>query len=201
MTALKPQMFRRPGQVFCALAICALVLVSARGSANDAAALKPLEHPGTHAIMRHALAPGMGDPPGFRLDDCSSQRNLDDQGRAQARRLGEAFKATGIRFDKVLTSQWCRCRETAALLEMGTPSTFSGLNSFFQDRSTAAAQTEQVRGFLRALPTDEKVLLVTHQVNITALTGRGVSSGEVLLIQSDPDGVIRVIGEFLVPPG
>ncbi|NNF77037.1 MAG: histidine phosphatase family protein [Rhizobiales bacterium] len=150
--------------------------------------------------MRHALAPGGGDPADFQLNACSTQRNLNDRGREQARSVGRAFKAAGIVFTQVLTSQWCRCRETAALLDLGAPSDFPGLNSFFQDRSTADAQTEEVKALLKSMPQSEKVMLVTHQVNITALTGQGVSSGEVFLIKLGPDGKVEVIGEFLIPP-
>ncbi len=78
------------------------------------------EAPGTVAIMRHAIAPGTGDPSGFDIGDCSTQRNLDDRGRKQARKVGQAFRAAGIAVDRVLTSQWCRCRETARLLELGS---------------------------------------------------------------------------------
>ena len=84
--------------------------------ANDWAAL---DRPGAFAIMRHALAPGTGDPAGFTLEDCSTQRNLDDRGRAQALAIGAAFRARGVQFDAVLSSQWCRCQETASLLELG----------------------------------------------------------------------------------
>lgn len=195
-------MARTSKMLLWALIITAVAFVSPPGRADDAATvLSMLKQPGVHAIMRHALAPGTGDPGEFRLDDCTTQRNLDDRGREQARAIGEALKGHGIVFDRILTSQWCRCRETAALLGLGTPDDFPGLNSFFQDRSTADAQTEAVRALLTALPQGERALLVTHQVNITALTGRGVSSGEVFLIKTGPDGKVRVIGEFLVPAG
>ncbi len=168
--------------------------------ADTPAELELLKQPGVHAIMRHALAPGFGDPAEFQLNVCNTQRNLDERGRQQAKAVGSALKASGIAFDRVLTSQWCRCRETADLLDLGKPADFPGLNSFFQDRSTAEAQTEQVRGLLKALPPGEKLMLVTHQVNITALTGRGVSSGEIFLIKLDAEGKVNVVGEFLLPP-
>ncbi len=169
------------------------------GKAGTASVLETLKQPGIHAIMRHALAPGTGDPAAFQIGDCSTQRNLDERGREQARSLGRALKTAGIVFDRVLTSQWCRCRETADVLEFGKPIDFPGLNSFYQNRSTADAQTEEVREFLRSLSESETVLLVTHQVNITALTGRSVSSGEVFLVRTGPDGNVRVIAAFLIP--
>jgi phosphohistidine phosphatase SixA len=172
-------------------------------AAAPAAAASPwdaLGRPGTHAIMRHALAPGTGDPPAFRIGDCATQRNLDARGRAQARAIGAAIREAGVSFDRVLTSQWCRCRETAELLDVGPVEDFPALNSFFADRSTRDAQTAAVRDFLAALPEGERVMLVTHQVNITALTGRGVSSGEVFAIEPRAGGAARVLEEILIRP-
>ena len=173
-------------------------LPSAR--AEDTAALDVLKQPGVHAIMRHALAPGTGDPANFNLNDCGTQRNLDSRGRDQARTIGKALRDAGIVFDRVLTSQWCRCRETAELLDLGQPEDFSAINSFFRDRSTAGDQTRAVEDFLRAQPEDKRLLFVTHQVNITALTGMGVSSGEVFFVRIDRAGEVEVVGRFLLKP-
>lgn len=170
------------------------------GSALADDRLAPLGEPRTVAIMRHALAPGTGDPANFRLDDCATQRNLDDRGRAQARAAGDAIRAAGIRVDRVLTSQWCRCRETAELLGLGEPEDFPALNSFFEDRSTAGDQTAALKAFLADLPPDQNVMLVTHQVNITALTGRGVSSGEIFLLRIHPHGEVEVVAEVPINP-
>lgn len=162
--------------------------------ANDWAAL---EEPGAMAIMRHALAPGTGDPAAFEIGDCSTQRNLDDRGRAQARAIGAAFRERGIAFDRVLTSQWCRCRETADLLDLGEVSDAPALNSFFQDRSTRAKQTEEARALIAEA--SGPMMLVTHQVNISALTGQFTRSGEVLVIRLDGDDV-EILGSILIEP-
>jgi phosphohistidine phosphatase SixA len=159
-----------------------------------------LQHPGVHVIMRHALAPGTGDPTGFQVDECATQRNLDDQGRAQARAIGAALQQTGVAFDRVLSSQWCRCLETAELLDLGEVEPLPALNSFFEDRSTADAQTDELEQFLAELPAGQRVMLVTHQVNITALTGRAVGSGEFFLIESTPGGGVRVLEEVWIRP-
>ena len=82
-------------------------------------------------FMRHAVAPGFGDPDNFSLLDCSTQRNLDASGRKQARAIGASIQKSSIRFDKILSSEWCRCKETVQLLGIGQWQTFSGLNSFF----------------------------------------------------------------------
>lgn len=152
-----------------------------------------LEAPRTFAIMRHAIAPGTGDPDEFRIGDCSTQRNLDERGRAQARRIGDAVRAAGVEVDRIFSSQWCRCLETAELLGLGATEELASLNSFFADRSTEAEQTEGLRAFLGVLPDDETVFLVTHQVNITALTGVYPASGEVILFRFEADGTATVL--------
>lgn len=171
-----------------------LLALASPAAANDWDALKT---PGAIAIMRHALAPGTGDPANLTLGDCSTQRNLDDRGRAQAKEIGTALRARGIRFDAVLTSQWCRCRETAALLDLGTPEDLPALNSFFRDRSTAGAQTKALLGYIGE--TEKNLMLVTHQVNITALTGVFPRSGEVIVIRSDGE-TVEVLGRILIDP-
>lgn len=133
-------------------------------------------------LMRHAVAPGGGDPPGFRLDDCSTQRLLSEAGRAQSRVIGESLRARGIASARVLSSAWCRCLDTAARLGLGPVTIEPILNSFFADRSSAEAQTAALRGLLRDWSKPHPLVLVTHQVNITALTGVFPASGEALLV-------------------
>ena len=152
--------------------------------------------PGTHLLMRHALAPGLGDPADFSLADCGAQRNLNVAGRQQARRIGERLRAAGVKPDRVLTSQWCRCRDTAVLLGLGEVEDQPALNSFFRDASTRAAQTADVLDLLRRLDAaGEKALLVTHQVNITALTGVFPASGEILVTRLE-DGRLRTLARI-----
>lgn len=162
------------------------------------AALRLLSEPRSHAILRHAIAPGTGDPPEFTLGDCSTQRNLDQRGRDQARAIGAAFRDAGITVDRVLTSQWCRSAETARLLGLGEVREKPALNSFFADRSTRAAQTAATRDLLAALPPGETAVLVSHQVNITALTGIYPRSGEVVVLRVGKDGEVAAVGRFLV---
>ncbi|MFC3226363.1 histidine phosphatase family protein [Marinibaculum pumilum] len=136
-------------------------------------------------VMRHALAPGTGDPAAFDPADCATQRNLDAAGRAQARAIGDAFRAAGIDQARVHSSVWCRCRETAELLDLGPVEVLPALNSFFRDRGRADEQTAALREFLAAREGDGPVVLVTHQVNITALTGVYPSSGELIFVTRD----------------
>lgn len=153
---------------------------------------------GVHALMRHAIAPGTGDPANFTLGDCTTQRNLNETGREQARSTGTVIRDNGIQITSVLTSQWCRCVETAELLDLGPVREEPALNSFFRDRSTEATQTRQIKQQLSSLPATEKALLVTHQVNITALTGIYPRSGEIILVQMADDAAeLKVLARLM----
>ena len=159
-----------------------------------------LFQPGIVAIVRHAHAPGTGDSAKFVLDDCTTQRNLDVRGREQAREIGAAIRAAGVTVARVLTSQWCCCRDTARLLDLGPVEDLSALNSFFRNPARADRQTAELRRFLFGLPPGETAILVTHYVNIRALTGRGAASGEVFLLKTGRDGTISVVDEILIGP-
>lgn len=148
------------------------------------------------ALIRHATAPGMGDPPSFRIGDCSTQRNLSREGREQARLIGKFFRGKGIKESTVYSSQWCRCLDTARLLDLGPVRELLSLNSFYEDRSTEEMQTKQLRKFIMSLSADKPVIMVTHQVNITALTGIVPSSGEIIILQLTKDGQGKVLGRF-----
>lgn len=128
-------------------------------------------------FLRHALAPGFGDPAEFRIDDCSTQRNLDDAGRHQSRRLGAYLRDEGIGFDEILSSRWCRCVDTAAEMDVGEFTTFDGLNSFFNGHVDREVTLALLSAKLADLPPDGLVLMVTHQVVISAVTGIPPQSG------------------------
>ncbi|SLN69697.1 hypothetical protein ROJ8625_03628 [Roseivivax jejudonensis] len=142
-----------------------------------------------------AVAPGTGDPPGFEIGDCATQRTLSEAGRAQARTIGAALRARGIGFDRVLTSAWCRCRETADLLGVGPVETAPAFNSFFSDRAARAARTEAALGIVSRAR--GRVLAVTHQVNISALTGQGTASGEIVIARPTEGGMTVLGSVFL----
>ena len=178
--------------------MAALLLPPAPASAD--ARFARLSETGIVAIVRHAHAPGTGDSESFTLDDCATQRNLDARGRKQAREIGAAIRAAGAIVDRVLTSHWCRCRDTARLLDLGSVEELPVLNSFFRSPARSDRQTADLRQFLVGLRPGETVILVTHYVNIMALTGRGVASGEVLLLQVGRDGTISVVDEVLIGP-
>lgn len=165
--------------------------VAAQGQGPMAALLEP----GTALLLRHALAPGIGDPPGFELDDCSTQRNLSAAGREQARALGERLRALGIPSARVYSSRWCRCLETARLLDLGPVQPLPALDSFFRTRNAGPSRTRAAREFLAALPPGPPVILVTHQVNISALSGRFAASGEGVVVRMSSQGEVEVPGE------
>lgn len=146
-------------------------------------------------MLRRARAPGTGDPDDFRLGDCATQRNLNDEGRVQARRLGERLRAAGIAPAKIYSSQWCRCLETAALLDLGAVAELPALNSFHQRPADRRPNLEALREFLAGRPTaGPLVILVTHQVTISAITGRGVVSGEAVVLEANGTKEPRVVG-------
>ena len=130
-------------------------------------------------FIRHALAPGVGDPDHFTLENCNTQRNLDSVGRKQAAQIGAEIRRSKTRFSEVLSSEWCRCKETTELLGLQQWSTFSGLNSFFQDYAEKSDVIERLVQKLNNL-NPGVTLMVTHQVVIRAATGQSVASGELV---------------------
>lgn len=134
-------------------------------------------------LIRHALAPGIGDPPQMQLARCETQRNLNEVGRAQARRIGATFKVQGVSQAAVYSSEWCRCLETAQLLGLGKVQRLSELNSFFAQPNRAKPQTTALKTWLVAAKHERPLVLVTHQVNITELTKVFPESGELVFIK------------------
>ncbi len=184
---------------FRAGAVVAAILLQLAFAAHAAEPLSPAElaKPGRVLMLRHANAPGIGDPPGFRLDDCATQRNLDAAGRAQAARLGERLAQAGVARAKVYSSQWCRCLETARLLKLGPVDELPALNSFYGRTQDRDANVAALRAFLAALPVDgPPVVLVTHQFTIGAFTGGGIDSGGGTVFALNGSGAPRVLGDI-----
>lgn len=142
------------------------------------------------ALIRHAEAPGTGDPPAFRLGDCSTQRNLSAAGRAQAGRIGAAFRANGIPAARMLSSGWCRSHDTAVLMGLGKVEVEPALNSFFGQGGRREDQTAALAAIIRTKLVAEPAVLVTHQVNITALTGVYPASGEMVVVARETLAVL-----------
>lgn len=152
-----------------------------------------LREPGAVLIVRHAeTVPGIGDPPGFRIDDCATQRNLSETGRKQAVAMGRTLAERGVNVTRVESSRWCRCADTARLAFPRLPVAYlDALNSFFEDRSSADAQTRALRARIAEWKGPGVLVLVTHQVNISALAGRATAMGEAVVLRP-------TVGDFSV---
>lgn len=146
------------------------------------------------ALLRHAIAPGTGDPDNFVIGDCSTQRNLSDTGYAQAIRIGNRFRENGIGAARIFTSQWCRCVDTAHRLKLGPVTELPMINSFFRNPDQGDAQTRALKGWLKGRDLRQPHVLVTHQVNITALTGVYPASGALVILRRSDEGGLTVIG-------
>ncbi len=182
-----------------AIALGLITLGAARAQTVDGAVLRP----GDALLLRHARAPGTGDPAGFQLGDCRTQRNLDAEGRSQARRLGEALRQAlalhGLAVSAVWASPWCRTQDTARLAFPGQPvEARAAWASFFaepqrEDPQTLAAQAELAA--FAAQPRPGVLVVVTHQVNITALTGVVPAAGEGVWVRGQ-GGAPMVLGRW-----
>ena len=193
---------RRPsvgGKWRVAVTLClGLSLLACQGAAaSEDAGLWALLRGGGHvAVMRHASTEsGVGDPPGFRLEDCGTQRNLSAAGREEASRIGAAFRAHGVPIGRVLSSRWCRCLETARLA-FGRVEPWPPLDSIFGDRHPVPDQTGEVRTLAGQSPDSGNLILVTHGVNIRALTGVFLAQGEIVVLTPQGNGAFRIAGRL-----
>jgi phosphohistidine phosphatase SixA len=160
-------------------------------AASDKALHEALASPHHLLMMRHADAPGYSDPTGFDLNNCASQRNLGANGKKQAAEFGAWLNTQGIPQAKVLSSPWCRCMETAKLLNVGDVESENSLGSFFENRADGKEQTLLLEKKIKqeiSNPNRRPLILVTHQVNIQAYTGETVSSGQMVLIRVNANG-------------
>jgi phosphohistidine phosphatase SixA len=185
-----------------ALAMLLVLCASSAAAADDAAPLWAALRAGGHvALVRHAATTGgAGDPPGFRIDDCATQRNLTDKGRSEARRLGERFRAEGVAVGKVMSSQWCRCRETAALMDLGPIEPAATLNNAFALRDRVGELTAGARAIVAAWSGPGTLVMVTHGANILPLTGVRPDEGGMVVVKPEPGdpGRLRLLGR--IPP-
>ena len=167
--------------------------------ADEAAnAWNALRAGGHVALMRHADAPGgTGDPPGFRVDDCATQRNLSPKGRADAEKIGSRIKQEGIAFEKILSSPWCRCIDTAKLLNLGTVETEATFGNVVVLRDQRDALTAGGRALVARWTARGNLLVVTHGANIFALTGVSPASGEIVVVRGGGGG-IEPVGRLLL---
>ena len=144
--------------------------------------LNQLKDGGKLIFIRHAYAPGNGDPDNFNLNDCSTQRNLNQEGREQAKQIGEFFKKNNVEIDKVLSSEWCRCKETAKIAFKNF-STNNFLNSFYSSKyaKNKDKQIKALNDYLRKFQSDKNLILITHYVLISEVLNYAPSSGEIVV--------------------
>ncbi|MFO1326341.1 MAG: histidine phosphatase family protein [Rubrivivax sp.] len=186
-------MLRRRRRLLATLPALAL---PARADGDAAARLRA---GGCVVAFRHALAPGTYDPPDMRLDDCRTQRNLSDEGRAQARRIGEMLRSQGLVPRRVRSSPWCRCRETAQLA-FGTAEDWRALGSpRAGTEATHAASLAELRAELQRVSArrDGFEAWVTHMFVLQDLAGSGTASGEGLVLRAGPDGRVQLLGRIV----
>lgn len=159
-----------------------------------------LQTPNHVLLVRHALAPGIGDPAGYSLERCDSQRRLNQQGIEQAQRIGRWLRQQGVQDAEVYTSAWCRCTETAELLKFGQPEVLAALGSFFDQAAQSSTQNAQLQAFLATKQRSKGVkalILVTHHVNIREFMGQNIDSGDMVLVRLDAQG--RALEHRLYP--
>ena len=185
--------------VLARLGVLLGTLVVAFGAFADDADLIAALHSGEHiALMRHAIAPGTGDPPNLRIGDCSTQRNLSDGGRAQATEIGAHLRANGLAQARLVSSQWCRCLDTARLLSLGDIEELPFLNSLVSYPAERNEMTQSLRSWIGEQDLSGPTLLISHAINIRALTGRFLAEGEIIVVERTSAGELSVIGS--IPP-
>lgn len=168
--------------------------------AADAKLWQLLDDGGQVVLMRHTLTtPGVGDPPGMRVDDCSTQRNLTEQGQRHAKAIGEAIRAHHVSFDHVYASPMCRCVDTAALAfgRVEKLNAAANPNAGVED---SARQVREMRALLGEKRRGGNVVLVSHSSTISAVTSISPKEGEMLVITPQGDGSYELRGRLMAAP-
>ncbi len=180
------------------LSMTFLTAMPAAATAGDQSEVIDRLTAGGHILMiRHALAPGNGDPPNLKIGDCTTQRNLDETGRVQARSIGAWLRRNGVTSARVYSSQWCRCLETARLLNIGPVLELAALNSFYERTQDREPNLKALNDFISQQPAQgELIVLVTHFVTIAGIAGTGVSSGEGAVLALHEDAPYTVVGRL-----
>lgn len=181
-------------------ALAALLAALALPAQADEALWTLLREGGQVLFIRHATTtPGAGDPPGFRVEDCRTQRNLSDAGRAEAKRLGEALRAGNVPLGEILSSPWCRCHETARLAFGREASTWAALSNLFGRGENAEGQVRELRARIGAYRGKGNLVLVSHGSTALPLTGVHPQQAEIIVLTPRGGGEFRVAGR-LPPP-
>jgi phosphohistidine phosphatase SixA len=176
--------------------ILALALLAATAAGATEAGWALLREGGHVVLLRHAFAPGSGEPANFDIEKCNTQRNLSDAGRQQARKIGALFAARAAPVERVLASRWCRTTETARLaFRPDNLEPFAALDPFAPDSPSKDAQSKEVLEQIRSWSGSGNMVMVTHQENIAALTGESSRDGEAVIVSPQGDG-LHVLGRI-----
>jgi broad specificity phosphatase PhoE len=177
------------------LLVALAALLAASPAPADEKLWQLLKGGGQVVLIRHTITtPGAGDPPGMRLDDCSTQRNLTDEGRRHARRIGDKWRARGIPIERVVSSPWCRCLETARLAFGREPEVSDALSNLFGRPENREQQVGQLRNLISSQSGRGNLVLVTHGSTIAALTRISPGTGEMVIMSQG-----QVAGRLSVP--
>jgi len=190
----------KKGLVIAALASVVALAPAARAQDADAA-WRALAGDGAVALIRHAKAPGPSpDPPGARLEDCATQRNLSAEGRAQAAKLGEIWRAKGAKLGKAISSPWCRCLDTARLMGLGEPQIDHALYNLLARPPDRDAKVEAFKKLIREWKGPGTLVLVTHGISMRAVIGTEGGEGGIVVVRPDPARAegYRLVGT--IPP-
>ena len=172
-----------------------LSIISTSNSFSNDKIISKLQSGGNIVFIRHAIAPGNGDPENFNIKDCSTQRNLSEEGINQSKKIGAFFKKNNINIAKVLSSEWCRCKDTAKYAFKNF-STFEGLNSFYDPRfeEYKTKQINDLKRYIQKWESPDNLILITHYVVISEILNQGVSSGEIIITDKN----FNNLGSFLI---
>jgi broad specificity phosphatase PhoE len=187
---------------FLAALVFALALATPAGAADDAEAAWAALDLGAIALIRHPeTSGGSGDPPGFRLEDCTTQRLLNARGRQQAVALGEAWRRRGISVRRMLSSQWCRCIETGILMDISPVQPFAPLNNVSGRPEAAQAQAAALKRLVAEWKGPGALVLISHNSTIQAFAGLGLAESEIVVVEPQPDSErgLRVVGRIPAP--
>lgn len=199
--ALHAATLNRAAAALVGLLLTVLTASMPRAAQDSDAAWAALAEGGKVALIRHAIAPGTTDePPGFTLADCATQRNLDDEGRAQAAALGEAFRDHGVQVGRVVSSPWCRCKDTATEMGFNSFTVERAVGGMFPSPERKAEQLKTFRELVRSWRGPGNLLVLTHGTTINALTGVSAYQAETVVLTPQPNGAtgFAVVGN--IPP-
>lgn len=198
---IEARMLRWVGRFAVGVLALSLVVAPAAAAEDGKDGWAALANGGHVALIRHGNAPPGygGDPPGFKIDECATQRNLDDQGRGEARALGEAFRAHGVRVDRVLSSPWCRCLDTARLMAVGSVESSWALVP--DPPRSADVRLRELRQLVASWRGPGTLVLVTHALTVRALLGFLPNQGEIVVVKPGPRSPAGadLVGRITVP--